>query len=155
MVAILIGETDFEQIKSLIGQYAWENCDLNFPPGYWIPSRLLKTEPAYEAKIQPLIDVPNLPIFYGDLLLDWPAYCESITCLCRCREDGSAIKGVSVLPPYWYESYSFEFKRCFRYHEPNDSEQYWRVISRKTDMDWLLRYCGEQSGFFTWQSQIQ
>jgi hypothetical protein len=155
MTVSLIAEADFEEIQALVGQHYWENFDFNFSPGYWIPSRLLKTVPGHEAKIKPFIELPNLPIFYGGIPVDWPAYSESITCLCRCREDGSEIKGVSILPPYWYEAQAFEFKRCFRYHEPNDPERYWRIISRKTDIDWLLCYWDEQSGFFTWQNQIQ
>ncbi len=154
MAALLISEADFENIKDLIGQHYWENLDLNSPQGYWIPAGLLKTaiDPSFD--INPLMEVPNIPIFYGNVQKDRFAYSESITCLCKAREDGSDIKGASILQPYWCEDYCFELKRCFRYHKPNDSERYWRIISRKADIDWLQGYWDEQSKFSLWINQI-
>lgn len=138
MAAILIGEADLELNKDLIGRHAWENLDLCYPPGYWIPARLLPALPGFETRIMPLAKVPNLCVFYGKTSVNQLAYNESLTCLCRSRDEGSRIKGVSILPPGWYEPHYFEFKRCFRYHEQDDPEYFWRIVSCATDRDWLL-----------------
>lgn len=155
MTASLIREMDFEKIKDLIGESYWENSDLKLPLGYWVPTGLLKISISRNFDISPLAEVPNIPIFYGDIQIDQLAYDERITCLCRCRDDGSSIKGVSLLQSYWYEDFCFEMKRCFRFHVSNDTERYWRVINRKTDVDWLLGYWDELSGFHSWISQLQ
>jgi hypothetical protein len=137
MAAVLIGEADFEVNKDLIGWHAWENLDLCYSPGYWIPASLLQAAPGFGAALMPLAKVPNLPVFYGNPSLDRQVYSESLTCLCRSREDGSRIKGISILPPGWHEPHYFEFKRCFRYREPGDPEYYWRIISCEADVAWL------------------
>lgn len=139
MSAILINETDFENIKDhLIGCRYWENMNLSYPEGYWIPANILRSVPGYGPGFMPVVEVPNLSMFFGNSPVDQLIYGENLTCLCRSREDGSTIKGISILPPYWYESQYFEFKRCFRYHAIDDSERCWQVIRYKADIDWLM-----------------
>lgn len=139
MAAVLIGEADFEPIKALIGSHTWENCDLCYPAGYWLPESLFSlAAPVHSFAVAPVAKAPNIPIFYGNASVNRFAYNESLTCVCKSREDGSKIKGISLLPPGWYEPQYFEFKRCFRYQEPGDTERFWRIIACNTDIDWLL-----------------
>jgi len=150
MAAILIGESDFESIQDVVGQHCWENVNLNYPLGYWIPAKLLQAVPGYGDEILPLIEIHNLPIFYENLPVDRFVYNESLTCLCRSRAGGSEIKGISILPRYWYEPHYFEFKRCFRYQEAGEPERYWRIISDEADIEWLKGCWDKESAFFTW-----
>lgn len=153
MTAILLGETDFESIRNLVGPRYWENSDLKYPFGYWIPASILQTVPSFGSEILPLIESPNLPVFYGNMNVDQFVYGESLTCLCKSRENGSDVQGVSILPPYWYESQYFEFKRCFRYQELGDSEHCWRIVSGKADIEWLTGCWDKESQLYTWLRQ--
>ena len=147
MTAFLISEADFEKIKGFIGQEYWENADFSQQLGYWIPSGLLEKR---DFGITPILEASDIPVFYGNVPINRAAFRERLTCFCKSREDGSNIKAISILPLYWYEAQYFEFKRCFRYHAPDDQERYWRIISRKTDIDWLLGCWGVQSGLIQW-----
>jgi hypothetical protein len=150
MSATLLSEAGYEAIKGSLRFPKWENENPEFPLGYWIPTSIVKIIRHLLDETYILKEIRDLPIFFGDNAIEKMVYGEALTCLCLSKQEGSYIRGISILMPYWFDDFYFGTRKCFRYHAPEDKEYYWRYILDWSDIECLSGYWDEHSSFGEW-----